>query len=70
MVTRTSGFEWAAEKPGAPTFVEQKWGWRSVEPGAWLELEVHPSAGQEGRGCLEAWTPGLGPCPLGSPPPC
>ncbi len=53
VVKRTSGFEWAAEKPGAASFVEQKWGWRSVEPGAWLELEVRSFAGQEGRECLE-----------------
>ncbi|PSC68096.1 hypothetical protein C2E20_8274 [Micractinium conductrix] len=32
------GFQYRAERPEKPTFVEQKWGYRGDAPGAWLEL--------------------------------
>jgi len=33
MVTKKSGFTWRPERPNAPTFVEQKWGWTGLEVG-------------------------------------
>ena len=33
VVKRSSGFEYRAEVPQAPTFVQQKWGWSGVTPG-------------------------------------
>jgi hypothetical protein len=34
LVTRTSGFEYVPERPDAPTFSGQKWGWTGLTPGA------------------------------------
>lgn len=34
MVKEQQGFEYAAERPAADTFMKQKWGWRATEPGA------------------------------------
>ena len=32
-VVEQEGFEYEAEKPDLPSWVEQKWGWRALEPG-------------------------------------
>ena len=34
MVKRASGFTYHAERPNATSFVEQKWGWTGLKPGA------------------------------------
>lgn len=34
MVLEQEGFEYQPEKPALPSWVEQKWGWRALEPGA------------------------------------
>lgn len=47
MVVRHSpGFEYAAERAEAPTFAEQKWGWRGLRPGEWAELALDSRGGQ------------------------
>ncbi|KAI7845940.1 hypothetical protein COHA_000486 [Chlorella ohadii] len=40
LVTDARGFEYRPERPGAPNFVQQKWGWTGLQPGDWAELEV------------------------------
>jgi len=49
-VRKQSGFEYAAERPDAETFVKQKWGWRSSKPGGQgvqgagaLRMQAHPA---------------------------
>lgn len=44
MVKQASGFEYQPERPGAPDFVAQKWGWRGTAPGDWAELELDTRA--------------------------
>ncbi|KAI3428291.1 hypothetical protein D9Q98_006670 [Chlorella vulgaris] len=34
------GFNWTAERPKGFTFVDQKWGYRGLSMGSWVELEV------------------------------
>ncbi|KAL4421416.1 hypothetical protein ABPG75_010707 [Micractinium tetrahymenae] len=45
VVVAVDGFEYRPEKPNAPNFVEQKWGWTGREPGAWAELEFDTASG-------------------------
>lgn len=33
MVVRSKGFAYTAERPEAPSFAEQKWGWSAARPG-------------------------------------
>ena len=33
LVTDARGFEYRPERPGAPNFVQQKWGWTGLQPG-------------------------------------
>ncbi|KAI7842797.1 hypothetical protein COHA_003543 [Chlorella ohadii] len=40
LVKDTQGFEYRPERPEAPSFVLQKWGWSGLQPGHWAELEV------------------------------
>ena len=61
LVTSTSGFEYVPERPDAPTFSGQKWGWTGLTPGA-----------DPGRAvCFGAVMPALSFCPklpvLGQP---
>ncbi|KAL4422439.1 hypothetical protein ABPG75_008636 [Micractinium tetrahymenae] len=49
------GFEYAAERPEAPTFVEQKWGWRGLRPGEWAELEFNSRGGLQANDTTTVW---------------
>ncbi|KAL4419481.1 hypothetical protein ABPG77_008283 [Micractinium sp. CCAP 211/92] len=56
VVKRQSGFKYMPERPGADSFVKQKWGWRATEPGSWAELEVdsRPGSGAIGANASNA----------------
>ncbi|KAL4436103.1 hypothetical protein ABPG77_005551 [Micractinium sp. CCAP 211/92] len=56
MVVRHSrGFRYAAERPTAATFVEQKWGWRALQPGEWAELELDSRGGLHANDTATVW---------------
>ena len=42
MVKRANGFTYHAERPNATSFVEQKWGWTGLKPGALSALPSLP----------------------------
>ncbi|PSC76523.1 Beta-glucan synthesis-associated SKN1 [Micractinium conductrix] len=48
LVTASKGFTWRPERPTAPTFVEQKWGWTGLAVGDWAELVLDTRA--DGKG--------------------
>lgn len=39
------GFEFRPERPDAPTFVDQKWGYTGASTGDWVELELSTADG-------------------------
>lgn len=45
-----SGFAYAAQRPDAATFVQQKWGYSAEQPGAWLELAMSTEEGPGRQG--------------------
>ncbi|EFN58305.1 expressed protein [Chlorella variabilis] len=51
------GFEYKAERPKAPTFVEQKWGYRGSGTGAWVELEISTQQERAVEGAQKADAP-------------
>lgn len=60
------GFEYEPEKPDLPSWVEQKWGWRALMPGAYVlgRVGCRPLAGRGQRAfvpwaesCLSAVEP-------------
>lgn len=39
IVVASHGFTYKPERPDAPNFITQKWGWTAEKPGAWAELQ-------------------------------
>lgn len=44
-VVANKGWQYAAQRPDAKNFVEQKWGWVSTTPGAWAEMQFDTESG-------------------------
>lgn len=55
MVRHSPGFQYVAERPEAPTFAEQKWGWRALRPGEWAELEFDSRGGLHANDTAAVW---------------